>query len=305
MAPENTQKIVVLDLAIEEENRIVATRHTAGGETTPEFLVKWYPLKEAPKGFQAVAGGVLYVPEWVPISEEEDIDGLDCTPQRCKYEESTDMLVLLLPEKTTLSWLDHPKAAKESRGRLAVYWFRASPGETVAAVWSLHANPQDARQLAQKINAFIGDELGERPLYSIDDYEHYDVVLSYASEDRAYAEDLAQRLRAKGCQVFYDHDTRARLWGKELETELHNLYSKRATYCVALVSKHYTEKKWPRRELKAALDGQVRNRRADYILPVKIDGTRLQELPGDLAYLGIEEGVESICKTILEMLAKG
>lgn len=215
------------------------------------------------------------------------------------------MLVLLLPEKTTLSWLDHPKAAKESRGRLAVYWFRASPGETVAAVWSLHANPQDARQLAQKINAFIGDELGERPLYSIDDYEHYDVVLSYASEDRVYAEDLAVRLRSEGCHVFYDHDTRARLWGKELETELHNLYSKRAAYCVALVSKHYAEKKWPRRELKAALDGQVRNRRADYILPVKIDNTRLEELPADLVYLGIEEGVESICKTILEMLAKG
>ena len=305
MAPENTQKIVVLDLAIDTEDRVVATRHTAGDDSTPEFLVKWYPLKKAPKGFQAVAGGVVYVPDWVPISEEEDVDGLDCTLQRCKYEESTDMLVLLLPAKMTLSWLDHPKAAKESRGRLAVYWFRTSPGEPVAAVWSLHRNPLDARQLAQNINAFIGDELGERPLYSIDDYEHYDVVLSYASEDRVYAEDLALRLRAEGCHVFYDHDTRARLWGKELETELHNLYAKRATFCVPLVSRHYSEKKWPRRELKAALDGQVRNRRADYILPVKIDGTRLRELPGDLAYLGIEDGMESICQTILEMLAKG
>jgi hypothetical protein len=305
MAPENTQKVIVLDLAFDEEQRIVAKRYTAGGETTPEFLVKWYPLKKAPKGFQAVAGGVLCVPEWVPISEEENVDGLDCTPQRCKYEESTDMLVLLLPEKKTLSWRDHPKAAKESQGRLAVYWFRASPGETVVAVWLLHDNPQDARQLAQKINAFIGDEFGERPLYSIDDYEHYDVVLSYASEDRMHAEDLAVRLRSGGWRVFYDHDTRASLWGKELETELHNLYSKRATYCVALISKHYAEKKWPRRELKAALDGQVRNRRANYILPVQIDDTLLEELPDDLAYLNIEEGMESICNTVVEMLKKG
>ena len=74
---------------------------------------------------------------------------------------------------------------------------------------------------------------------------------------------------------------------------------------MALISKSYAKKEWPRKELKAALYGQALNRRPDYILPVQIDETRLEELPEDLAYLMIKDGVDSVCDTIIKRLKRG
>lgn len=48
----------------------------------------------------------------------------------------------------------------------------------------------------------------------------YDVALSFAGEDRAHAEKLAQLLKAKGIKVFYDEAEAADLWGKDLIAHL-------------------------------------------------------------------------------------
>ena len=48
----------------------------------------------------------------------------------------------------------------------------------------------------------------------------YDVALSFAGEDRIYAEALAGALRHHGIRVFYDKYEKDTLWGKDLYTHL-------------------------------------------------------------------------------------
>ena len=44
----------------------------------------------------------------------------------------------------------------------------------------------------------------------------YDVVLSFAGEDREYVDFIANELKAKGVRVFYDKFETVKLWGKDL-----------------------------------------------------------------------------------------
>jgi hypothetical protein len=44
----------------------------------------------------------------------------------------------------------------------------------------------------------------------------YDIAISYAGEDRSYAEALANVLRTRGVHVFYDKYEKAILWGQDL-----------------------------------------------------------------------------------------
>ncbi len=48
----------------------------------------------------------------------------------------------------------------------------------------------------------------------------YDVALSFAGEDRSYADALAEALRQRGLSVFYDTYEKYTLWGKNLYTYL-------------------------------------------------------------------------------------
>jgi hypothetical protein len=52
----------------------------------------------------------------------------------------------------------------------------------------------------------------------------YDVCLSFAGEDRAYVEQVAEALAARGVRVFYDVYERVDLWGKDLYVHLADVY---------------------------------------------------------------------------------
>ncbi len=114
-----------------------------------------------------------------------------------------------------------------------------------------------------------------------DDYE-FDVALSFAGEDRAFASELAERLLHGGVRVFYDRYAEADLWGKDLYQHLQSVYRDKAKYCVVIVSRHYADKLWTRHELKQAQARAFRENR-EYILPVRLDDT---ELPGVNATVG-------------------
>ena len=105
-----------------------------------------------------------------------------------------------------------------------------------------------------------------------------------------------------GKRVFFDHDIRSRLWGKGLSDELNDIFSKRATLCVVMVSAHYKLKRWTLEELRAAIEGAARTKRRDYILPVRLDATTLEGLPEDIVYVPIQTGNEAICADIIEKL---
>jgi hypothetical protein len=80
----------------------------------------------------------------------------------------------------------------------------------------------------------------------------YDVALSFAGEDREYAEALAEALKRHGMKVFYDRYEKSTLWGKNLYTHLSDLYQNQARYCVIFVSRYYATKVWTTREREAA-----------------------------------------------------
>src|SRR5438067_3575259 len=104
----------------------------------------------------------------------------------------------------------------------------------------------------------------------------YDVALSYAGEDRNYADALANALVHRGVKVFYDEYERATFWGKNLYDHLTGLYQHKARYCVMLISQHYAIKLWTNLERQAA-QAHAFQEHQEYILPVRLDDT---EIPG-------------------------
>jgi hypothetical protein len=130
----------------------------------------------------------------------------------------------------------------------------------------------------------------------------YDVALSFAGEDRPHADALASILRQHQVRVFYDSTEQANLWGKNLVEHLHDVYSRRARFCVMFVSGAYAAKAWPTHERRAALERAFQEAARDYVLPVRIDGTHVPGLPSTVGYLSIETGIEEIARLLRDKL---
>ena len=130
----------------------------------------------------------------------------------------------------------------------------------------------------------------------------YDVALSFAGEDRKYAEQLANILVQKGIKVFYDKFEKHTLWGKDLYTYLYDLYKLRAKYCIIFVSKYYAQKMWTNHERKAA-QARAINEHKEYILPIKLDDTEIPGLPQTVGYINwFDETPEKIAEYLLKKL---
>lgn len=112
----------------------------------------------------------------------------------------------------------------------------------------------------------------------------YDVALSFAGEDRAYAEGLAALLTSKRIKVFYDKYEAAWLWGKELYEHLRSVYRDMASFCVVFSSEHYAAKLWTRHELQSA-QARVSRENQEYILPVRLDDTEIPGIPNTVGYI--------------------
>ncbi len=72
----------------------------------------------------------------------------------------------------------------------------------------------------------------------------YDILLSFAGEDREVARKIAGQLRERGVEVFFDEYEEADLWGKDLYEHLSKVYSEEGRYCIMLISEHYAKKAW-------------------------------------------------------------
>lgn len=126
----------------------------------------------------------------------------------------------------------------------------------------------------------------------------YDVVLSFAGEDREHAERLACLLKRDNFTVYYDKDEEHNLWGKNLYEHLTEVYSKYGRYCVMFLSKDYAGKQWPNLERKSAQERAFKENR-EYILPIRIDDT---EIPGILGTVGYQDLLEKSIEAIYEIL---
>jgi hypothetical protein len=115
----------------------------------------------------------------------------------------------------------------------------------------------------------------------------FDVALSFAGEDRAYVERVAEQLARMGLRVFYDKHEAVTLWGKDLYAHLREVYVRRARYTVMFISRHYKKKVWPNHERASAQARAFRERR-EYILPVRFDGTRIPGLLETTGYVPLD-----------------
>lgn len=130
----------------------------------------------------------------------------------------------------------------------------------------------------------------------------YDIALSFAGEDRTYAEQLANELVKHNIRVFYDGFEKANLWGKDLFVYLSDLYRLRSKYCVLFLSKNYNAKLWTNHERQAAQSRAFKENK-EYILPIRLDDT---EIPGILNTTGYmswhEEGAGNITNYLIQKL---
>lgn len=113
--------------------------------------------------------------------------------------------------------------------------------------------------------------------------KEYDVVLSFAGEDRVYVENVATILKNNGIKVFYDNFEKVNLWGKNLYQYLSDLYSKQSQFCIPFISEFYVKKAWASHELSSAQERAFKEKN-EYILPAYFDTSI--DVPGILKTTG-------------------
>jgi hypothetical protein len=78
----------------------------------------------------------------------------------------------------------------------------------------------------------------------VDVSEEYDFALSFAGEDRPFAERLYDHLSELGYSVFYDYAEQHRILAEDLEQYLGPIYASKATYVIAILGPQYGKRRW-------------------------------------------------------------
>jgi hypothetical protein len=134
--------------------------------------------------------------------------------------------------------------------------------------------------------------------------DKFEVVLSFAGEDRHFVEKVANILDQHGVSLFYDRYQKATLWGKDLYEHLAKVYGGDARYCVMFISKAYAEKVWTSHERRNAFSEAIQ-RREEYVLPARFDDTEIAGLRHTIGYIDLrEETPGSLAELILEKLGR-
>lgn len=115
----------------------------------------------------------------------------------------------------------------------------------------------------------------------------YDVVLSFASENREYVRAVAVTLQAAGIKVFYDEFEQANLWGKNLYVHLDEIYRNEAHFCVMFISEHYLRKTWTNHE-RESVQARAFQTKEEYILPARFDNTEIPGLLPTISYIDLQ-----------------
>ncbi|WP_081770295.1 TIR domain-containing protein [Brevibacterium sp. VCM10] len=122
-----------------------------------------------------------------------------------------------------------------------------------------------------------------------DSIDHdFDIVVSFAGEDRELVAELVDKCKSKGYSVFYDEDEVASLWGEELTEYFANVYENRSRAAIMFISEYYADKPWTTHERRSILVralGQAANRSSPYVFPIRIDDTDLPGLRSSVSYV--------------------
>jgi beta propeller repeat protein len=152
-----------------------------------------------------------------------------------------------------------------------------------------------------------GEELTPKDLiktYAKESQFEYDIAISFAGENREIAKKLAEKLRAKAVKVFYDEFYKSELWGKELTAYFQDIYGPKTRFVVVLMSEYYPVKDWTGFEF-SIMRREAERRKTEFILPVRLDDTKMEGIKDDVAYLDYQvEGIDSIVECLLEKIAR-
>lgn len=113
----------------------------------------------------------------------------------------------------------------------------------------------------------------------------YDVAISFAGENREFAEAVANGLKKSGVNVFYDNFYASELWGEDLSVSLREVYHETSRFCIMVISAPYVEKMWTNFERQQAIERLIKQKGKAYILPVRLDGYS-GEVPGLSGLIG-------------------
>lgn len=131
----------------------------------------------------------------------------------------------------------------------------------------------------------------------------FDIAISFAGEDREWAERLAEALGNQQVSVFYDRARTADLWGEDLEPVLTDTFRNQARFCLVVVSEHYLKKRWTLLEWEAAR-ARAREGTDAYVLPARLDHTALPELSSDVGYLDLRSDFDGVIEAVLKKLGR-
>ncbi len=132
----------------------------------------------------------------------------------------------------------------------------------------------------------------------------YDVVVSFAGEDRAIVQKFVRLLDTKKITYFYDEDQAHELWGRDLTTDLADVYEKQARYCLMFISEFYLRKKWTNFE-RLHIQARAFRDPNEYILPIRLDDTVIPGIPETIGFRDLRQhDIENIVETLERKLAK-
>lgn len=107
---------------------------------------------------------------------------------------------------------------------------------------------------------------------------------------------VADGLRSKGFEVFFDPFYESKMWGRDLSEYLMNVYYRQSRYCMMFISRDYVSKAWPTHERRSAIARHVESR-GDYILPIRFDESEVPGIPPTTKYIdAIERTTEEIVR---------
>ena len=116
----------------------------------------------------------------------------------------------------------------------------------------------------------------------------FDFAISFSGEYRCRAERLASLLEERGAVVFYDRSFLVPLLGRRLDDEFDWLFGAATRYFVPFVSAGYTRRPWPQYEWAVAKQ-EADRRQQEFVLPLRVDDSRLFGLPDTVAYLDLRQ----------------
>ncbi|MBP2833149.1 TIR domain-containing protein [Aquimarina sp. U1-2] len=127
----------------------------------------------------------------------------------------------------------------------------------------------------------------------------YDVALSFAGENRAYVEEVANSLNKKGIKVFYDLFEEANLWGKNLYEYLSEIYQNKAQYTVLFISGFYNQKLWTNHE-RVSMQARAFQESREYILPARFDDTEIPGILKTVGYIDLQQKTPEELASLIE-----